>query len=139
MLLGSTISISMKQKILLKSKQNLNKKNNTTVVFGYGLFALIVLGALLWTVIPLSNALFYPTSRHFNIIMLMISFVASAVLPAIVSYKVGDRATHTKNKGLHHYNGVLFGVAAFWLATVFSYVAWAPLASISEIPVPFST
>lgn len=132
------ITISMKKSVL-KNKQKLYKKNNITVVFGYSLFALIVLGTILWTIIPLSNALFYPTSRHFNIIALMISFVASAILPALASYVLGDRATHKKNKALHHYNGVLFGVAAFWVATALSFVGWAPLASISELPVPFST
>lgn len=130
------ITISMK-KTISKNRQRLNKKNNTTVVFGYSLFALIVLGTILWTVIPLSNALFYPTSRHFNIIALMISFVAAAILPALASYVLGDRATHNKNKALHHYNGVLFGVAAFWVATALSFVGWAPLASINELPVPF--
>ena len=130
------ITISMK-KPTSKNKQKLSKKNNITVVFGYSLFALIVLGTILWTVIPLSNALFYPTSRHFNIIALMISFVAAAILPALASYVLGDRATHNKNKALHHYNGVLFGVAAFWVATALSYVGWAPLASIDELPVPF--
>jgi len=118
-----------------KSKQKLNN-NNATVIFGYSLFALIVLGSLLWTVIPLSNALFYPTSRHFNIIALMISFVAAAILPALASYALGDRATHNKNRALHHYNGVLFAIAAFWVATALSFVVWAPLASISELPVP---
>jgi hypothetical protein len=122
-----------------KNKHNINSKYNTTVIFGYGLFALIVLSTILWTVIPLSNALFYPTSRHFNIIALIISFVAAAILPALASYVIGDRATHKKNKVLHHYNGVLFGIAAFWVATASSFVAWAPLASIGQLPVPFPT
>ena len=125
------------KKPTLKNKQKLNKKNNITVVFGYSLFALIVLGTILWIVIPLSNALFYPTSRHFNIIALIISFVAAAILPALASYALGDRATHNKNKALHHYNGVLFGIAAFWVATASSFVTWVPLASISGLPVPF--
>lgn len=120
-----------------KNKQKINKNNNITVVFGYSLFALIVLGTILWTIIPFSNALFYPTSRHFNIIALMISFVAAAILPALASYVLGDRATHNKNKALHHYNGVLFGIAAFWVATALSFVVWAPLARINELPVPF--
>jgi hypothetical protein len=132
------ITISMK-KTASKNKQTINNKYNITVIFGYGLFALIVLSTVLWTVIPLSNSLFYPTSRHFNIIALIISFAAAAILPALASYIIGDRATHKKNKVLHHYNGVLFGVAAFWAATALSFVAWAPLASISQLPVPFST
>jgi hypothetical protein len=127
------------KKTTQKNKRKINNKYNTTVIFGYGLFALIVLGTTLWTVIPLSNALFYPTSRHFNIIALIISFVAAAILPVLASYVIGDRATHKKNKVLHHYNGVLFGIAAFWVATAFSFVAWAPLASIGQLPVPFPT
>lgn len=120
-----------------KTKPQLNDNNNATVVFGYSLFALIVLSTLLWTVIPLSNALFYPTSRYFNIIALMISSVTAAILPALASYALGDHATHNKNKTLHHYNGVLFGISAFWVATVLSFVAWNSLANISELPVPF--
>ena len=88
------------------------QKNSITVRFGYALFALMVLSVVTSTIIPLSQALSYPTARHLNIWLMLLSFSAAAVLPLLVSYLIGDKVTHNKNKLLHHYNGVLFGLAS---------------------------
>lgn len=128
----------MKQKSTLKSKQKLTKKNSTTVIFGYGLFLIIILSVILWTIIPLGTALFHPTARHFNIVVLLITFAAAAVLPALGSYILGDRATHIKNKALHHYNGVLFGLAAYWAASALSWIGFNQFVNTSEPPTPLT-
>lgn len=127
----------MKQKTTAKSKQNVNKKHSTTVIFGYGLFLLTVLSLISWTVIPLGSVLTSPTVRHFNIIVLIISFVAAAILPALGSYILGDRATHIKNTVLHHYNGVLFGIAAYWIASALNFIGYTQLLHVGNLPIPF--
>jgi hypothetical protein len=132
------ITISMIQNSTPKSNQKLTKKNNTTVIFGYGLFLLTILNVILSTVIPLGNALFHPTARHFNIVVMLITFVAAAILPALGSYILGDRATHIKNKALHHYNGILFGLAAYWVASALSWIGFNQFVNISESPTPLT-
>lgn len=127
----------MKRKTASKSKQKLSKMNNITVIFGYGLFLWTILNLILWTIIPFGNLLFQPAARHFNIIVLIITFAAAAILPALGSYILGDRATHIKNKALHHYNGVLFGIAAYWVASALSFIGYSELVNTSGLPIPF--
>jgi hypothetical protein len=120
------------------AKKTKVQKNLVTVRFGYGLFALTILAVVVSTVVPLGNALTYPTARHFNILVMMISFVGVAVLPALISYLVGDRATHVKNRALHHYNGVLFGIASYWLMMVFGYFGFSSALGFAELSFPMS-
>lgn len=119
--------------IMTKHKKISASHDNITIIFGYSLFALTVISFLLSTVIPFSHALTYPTARHFNIIVMVIAFAIAAIIPALISYLIGDRATHNKNKSLHHYNGVLFGIAAYWVAQVLSWVGFNSVLGASEL------
>ena len=118
------------------SKKTLDKQNNVTIFFGYSLFIATVVTVIIGTIIPLGSALFHPTARHFNIVVLLFTFTAAAVLPALVSYVLGDRATHTKNKLLHHYNGVLFGIAAYWVALLVTFIGISQYILLSGLPAP---
>ena len=117
-----------------KHKNTSSSHNKITTIFGYSLFALMVVSFLATTAIPFSFTLQYPTARHFNIVVMIVAFAIAVILPALASYFIGDRATHSKNKALHHYNGVLFGVAAYWVAMVFS---WIGFNSIFGMSLPF--
>jgi hypothetical protein len=119
-----------------KHKKPSNKHIKVTTIFGYILFALTVLSFLFTTAIPFGFSLQYPTARHLNIIVIILVFGITAILPALVSYLIGDRATHAKNKALHHYNGVLFGIAAYWVAILFSWVGFSSVLFVSSYPYP---
>jgi hypothetical protein len=121
---------------MMKHKKNPMTQDKTTTIFGYTLFTLTVLSFLITTAIPFSFSLQYPTARHFNIIVMVVVFGVSAILPALVSYFFGDKATHAKNKSLHHYNGVLFGIAAYWVAQLFSWVGFSSIMGMNNIPYP---
>jgi len=110
--------------------------NKVTITFGYTLFALTVLSFLISTAIPFAFSFQYPGARHFNIIVMVVTFAIATILPALASYFIGDKATHSKNKSLHHYNGVLFGVAAYWVAQLFSWVGFSSVLGVSESPYP---
>lgn len=132
------ITITMKRKNTPKNKVKLSKINNTTAIFGYSLFAITILNQIFFTIIPLSSAMTYPGARYFNIIVLIIAIAVSALLPALGSYILGDRATHSKNKALHHYNGVLFGIAAFWVSSVLGFIGWRGILVPADMPAPLS-
>ena len=123
--------------IMKQNKKAFDKHNKVTTIFGYSLFILTVLTVIIGTAIPLGLALFHPTARHFNIIVILITFFIAAILPALGSYLLGDRATHNRNKALHHYNGVLFGVAAYWVSLFFTFIGFNQYVHFSELPFPF--
>ena len=110
-----------------KHKNTSSSHNKVTTIFGYSLFALMVVSFLATTAIPFSFTLQYPTARHFNIVVMIVAFAIAVILPALASYFIGDKATHSKNKALHHYNGVLFGIAAYWVSTVFSWIGFSSI------------
>jgi hypothetical protein len=106
-----------------KAEKVLINKRRVTIVFGYSLFLLTLVMLTVSTVIPFTELLFNPTvTRHFNTLIILISLTLGAILPTIVSYIMGDSATHSKNKTSHHYNGVLFGIAAYWLSILFMFI-----------------
>lgn len=111
-------------------------RHKVTTRFGYGLFAFIALTLVTATLIPMSSALQYPTARHFNIITLMIAFAIATILPALAAYFIGDRATKSKKSTLHHYNGVLFGLAAFWLSLAISWFQFAQFFGVTAHTFP---
>ncbi len=115
-----------------KKKQSPDPQRNVTIVFGYALFIITLLVIIVSTVIPFSALLFSPTVRHANVIIALISLVAGAAAPLLIAYIIGDRATHVKNKASHHYNGVLFGITAYWLSLLFGFIGSESLASIRD-------
>lgn len=106
-----------------KADEVLIRQRKVTVVFGYGLFLLTLVMLIVFTVIPFTSLLFNPTvTRHFNALIILISLTLGAIFPTVISYVMGDSATHSKNKTSHHYNGVLFGLASYWLAILFMFI-----------------
>ena len=112
-----------------KNKQSSNSQMNITVLFGYSLFAISLLAVIISTIIPSVVGFFNPVDQYLDIAGIIL-IVAIDILPALVSYFIGDRATHVKNRILHHYNGVLFGIAAFWLSLLFSTVGVDVISSV---------
>jgi len=116
-----------------KKIENMRRVTNR---FGYTLFGLIAIATIISTIIPLTSTLFHPTARYFNIVVVLFTFTAAAVLPALASYFLGDRSTHSKNKALHHYNGILFGIAAYWVMLLLNFVSFGAFSS--ELLFPYS-
>ena len=122
---------------MTKNKKITTQNSKITTVFGYSLFALMVISFLATTAIPFSFTLQHPTARHFNIVVMIVVFAISVILPALASYFIADKATHSKNKALHHYNGVLFGVTAYWVSMVFSWIGFYSIFGMSSpYPIP---
>lgn len=104
----------------------------STVVFGYVLFALSLLALFLFTVIPFGSMLFIPAVKHPSVVLILSSLIAGAILPTLISYFIGERSTRTKRTLDHHFNGVLFGIAAYWLANLFSLISSDGIAYIRK-------
>ncbi len=124
---------------MTNKKSNTLKQQKITIAFGYGLFALVVLGVIISSVIPLGGMLFDSRVLHFNVAMILVAFVASALLPALFSYLIGDRSTHNKSKTAHHYNGVLFGVAAYWFTLLIGQIGIGSFINYDSVPIPWFT
>jgi len=104
-----------------------NSRRKVTVTFGYGLFAVAVLAVIVVTIIPYGTLLLNPSVKHLNVATMLFAFVAAAIVPFLVAYIIGDKATRTKDKLAHHYNGVLFGILAYWLSQLFGSIEIFPL------------
>ena len=85
-----------------------------------------VVAVILSTIIPWGGLLFNPHVKQLNVWMILIAFVAAAIVPFLVAYIIGDKATRVKNKVTHHYNGVLFGALAYWLSQLFASIGTLP-------------
>lgn len=108
--------------IMKKADKTLKQQRRVTIVFGYGLFLITLVMLTVFTIVPWTSLLFGATRNHINTLTILITLVLGAVLPTIVSYVLGDSATHIKNKTSHHYNGVLFGIASYWVALLFTFI-----------------
>ena len=108
--------------VMKKNKSDLTHQK-VIVWLGYSLFGLIIIGIIINTIIPWLPVLAHQQHvRYWNVYVLLISLVAGAVLPALIAYFIGDKTTRGKNRLMHHYNGMLFGVLAFWLAYMLNYI-----------------
>jgi len=115
-----------------KRQTSENSQRKITIIFGYSLFVAALVTVMVSTVIPLSKILFNPASMHLNVIAMLLSFVAAAIVPFIVAYVIGDKTTRTKNRVTHHYNGILFGVLAYWLSMLFSFIGSSTVGPIRQ-------
>lgn len=113
-----------------KQNKQIDSLKKVTIIFGYSLFGLLLVAVTLSTIVPFSSLFFSPGVRLFNVWTSLISLVAGAVLPPLLSYLIGDKVTHAKSKLDHHFNGVLFGIASYWLSLFFSFVASDGIANI---------
>lgn len=86
-----------------------------TVYYGYALFLLSFIGILI-TISPWFRwfGIHDKLMSNFQMTMLIVSFLFTSLAAPLIGYFVGDSATRSKNKLLHHYNGVLFGVLGVW-------------------------
>lgn len=123
---------------MVKNKKTTPAYDKTTIIFGYALFALTIVSFLISTAIPFSFSFQYPGARHFNIAVMVVSFAIATFLPILAAYFIGDRATHAKNKTLHHYNGILFGVAAHWSTVLFSWIGFSSILGLGDNAFPAS-
>lgn len=121
----------------MKKTKNLpTQRHKITTIFGYSLFAVMAVSFLVTTVIPMTFALHYPTARHFNIIVLVVVFAVATILPAFTAYFIGDKSTRSTKETLHHYNGVLFGFTAYWVAMFTSWIGFSTVFGVSDQPYP---
>lgn len=113
-------------------------KNKSTqhplVITGYVLFALLVISVLLSTTIPFGRMLFDPRVLHNNVALITIALTVGAILPVLVGYIIGDHSVRSKSRLSHHFNGVLFGLLAYWLMMLLSVFVLIP----SELPIGYN-
>lgn len=112
------------------TKKRIDQQQRLVVIGGYALFSLTVVG-LLVGFIPWIAFFQDPRVLHWNVLGIMIAFAVSALLPALAGYFLGDKATRNKSHLVHHYNGVLFGVLGFWLATALGMLSYT--SGVSEL------
>lgn len=108
----------------MKNKKIPENRIRTTITFGYSLFIINLIAAIIGS-ISFSAILSEPSINHFNVDIFLPFVIFSGVLPTLVSYIIGDRTAHAKNIKIHHYNGVLFGLVAYWLAMLFNNIGSA--------------
>ncbi len=121
---------------MIKTKNTPSLRHEITTNFGYGVFALVLLSFLSSTVLPMASAFQSVNARHFNIVTLGVVFATALFLPALVSYFIGDKVTHSNKKSLHHYNGVLLGLTAYWIATLVSWINFKTVFGIRDDSYP---
>lgn len=123
-----------------KQNKQTDKFKKITIFFGYVLFALLLVAVTISTIMPMGLLFFNPAARHFNVAVLLTSLVAGVILPPLISYLIGDRATHSKSKIDHHFNGVLFGIASYWLSMFFFFIGSDVISDIrSKFAEPLAT
>ena len=93
-----------------------NKLQKKVTISGYVLFALLIIATFTSTTIPFFMILQHPDARHENVIIAMLSLTLGALLPALIAYFMADAATRSKNRTVHHFNGILFATLAFPLS-----------------------
>jgi len=107
-------------------KTKMNVMHLPLVVTGYITFSLLVVATLLSTTIPFGRMLFDPRVMHFNVTVITIALTIGAILPVLVGYMIGDSSVKSKNRLSHHFNGILFGLLAYWLMTILAVVITIP-------------
>lgn len=105
---------------MAKTKTKRANIHRPLVMMGYILFVLLVIGVILSTIIPFGTILFHPNSMKINVAVVLLALTVGAILPVLIGYFIGDHSVKSKSKLNHHFNGVLFGLLAYWIVTVFS-------------------
>lgn len=107
-----------------KKKQSPTDRQRTiTTRFGYGLFVAAVTSLTISTIIPWTGLLLQPGIRKLNVVITLLVFVISALLPPVMAYILGDKSTRYSGATRHHFNGVLFSLASFWLSILFGMIS----------------
>jgi len=101
-------------------------KKNTVhlplVVTGFILFILLVITVLASTTIPFGRMLFDPRVLHVNVAVTALALTVGAILPVLLGYIIGDHAIKSKSKLSHYFNGILFGLLAYWLMSLSIFI-----------------
>lgn len=125
---------------MTKMKKHIDRIKRVTTIFGYTLFCVSLVSLTLYTVVPFGSLFFNPAVQHFNIALILGSLIAGAVLPTLIAYILGDKSTRTKSKIDHHFNGVLFAIASYWLSNLFVIVNSDFIRNIqNNFPLPIAT
>lgn len=103
------------------------------VVTGYTLFSLLVVATLLSTTIPWAQILIANSTKasFYNITVSYIALTLGAFLPILIGYAIGSISIKSKNKLSHRFNGVLFGLLAFWIMTMVAIFITMPFGLFS--------
>ena len=104
----------------MKTKNKNITPVHSTIIAGYVLFALLVITVALSTVLPWGQLFFAPHVKRLSVVVSFIALSAGAILPAFLAYFVANNAITSKRPQTHHFNGVLFGLLAYWLISFFS-------------------
>lgn len=96
------------------------------VIAGYGLFSLLIIATLLSTTIPWGMMLFNPRVLHYNVAVFALALTIGSFLPVLVGYMIGDHSVKSNNKLRHHFNGILFGLFAYWMMTLLAVLVIIP-------------
>jgi hypothetical protein len=111
-----------KKRSITSKKQQERKAVHTTIAFGYVLFFVGLVSALIPTILW-SRAVFIPNINPFTVLVLLFSSVVSFAIPLVVAYFLGDKATKAASHQTHHYNGVLFAIAGYWVSLAYTMVS----------------
>lgn len=123
-----------------KSLQQSSAHQHFVITVGYTLFACIVLGLTTGTIIPMAHVFSNPHIRIVNVTVFLVSLVISTLLPALIAYGVGGASTRSKNRQIHHYNGVMFGLLAYWIDVMFGMLNADFMSFLyTKLPTPLNT
>lgn len=99
---------------------------STLSITGYILFALLVVSAMLSTIIPYGKMLFNPRALHYNVFLTATALTIGTLLPPLLGYIIGIRFTKVKSKQIRRFNGVLFGILAYWIMSALPTILLIP-------------
>lgn len=113
-----------------------NDIHRPLVITGYTLFAALIIGTLLSTSIPWGLMLANSDAKflHINAIVFLAALTIGAFLPVLLGYIIGDHSIKSKSKISHHFNGVLFGLLAFWIMTICTVLLATPIEWLKSDP-----
>lgn len=114
------------------AKTKMKNIHKPLVITGYALFALLVVSVFVSTTIPFATIIAHPHAIKINATIVMIALTVGALLPVLVGYFVGDQSIKSKSKLSHHFNGILFGLLAYWWVTLMAAFASIPVHVLSD-------
>ncbi|MEO8691772.1 MAG: hypothetical protein ABI397_03240 [Candidatus Saccharimonas sp.] len=103
---------------MAKTKISKLSQQTFTIKLGFGLYGLIVLGVIMSTIIPFAQLYSDAKVNHQGILTLILFLLLGALLPTLVAYLIGYKATRAKDNTTRRFNGVAFGVLAYWISTL---------------------
>ena len=115
-----------------KHNKHIEAFKRTTIIFGYGLFAVQVLSLFISRIVPWVSSAF-DSERQLDVPVLLILLVTGVILPPVVSYIMGYRATNSILISERRFNGVLLGIASYWISQFFGGINSGLIAGIRDV------